>query len=243
MAGNTLALRWKDEPKFVDRLRYAASQDRVIRLDASPFGTTEQGSEDFRGFSLSWVIKDAAFAPIQIEGAEICLSGSSSSGVSFHPVFERSQFSECDFDGSTLYEGSLDQCKFDRCSFDRAGVGHSHGKFGIAEKLKALFGKRQERMLISDCQFNSCSFKSTRFWHPFLHECVFNDCRIIGVDFQASILDKVRFEGLLKEVTFRGGPIGSLLPEAFDGVPHVVRRPRIDFSRATFGHAKGVRLL
>ena len=103
---------------------------------------------------------------------------------------EASEFVECtfnraDFSGLRDHGNRFEECEFNKTQFNGAVLGFEGSRY-----IK--------------CTFDRADFTHTGFIRAVFEDCSFRNCRLSGIDFEASRFVRTRFEGRLKDVWFRG---------------------------------------
>ncbi len=150
------------------------------KLINSPFGLTEDGKQDYRGF--------------QLEGQQI----------------RKIIFEEADFSYSNFSRSSFEKCEFNKVVFSKAdftefserGNVFFDSEFTKCKIIKAGIGYLGTKYI--DVAFNNCNFQGAVFIRPEYDRCFFENCKLNGIDFNASSFVDCQFQGILKEVWFRG---------------------------------------
>jgi hypothetical protein len=101
-------------------------------------------------------------------------------------VFENVRFDAADLSGLADHGNRFQQCVFDRTKFRVAVLGYKGTEY-------------------EGCRFSNADFSRTAFIRPEFNDCQFVNCKLRGVDFNASSFVDCTFEGLLQDVWFRGG--------------------------------------
>lgn len=171
-----LTKRWKRSD--VDELLLGLKHGRL----REPFGATAGGLVDLRGVRLP-------------DGT----------------ILRGLQFERCDLSQACMPNAWIEECHFDRVLFDDAdltGV-RDHGnrftgcRFAQTKCREAALGYRGSA-------YQNCGFDAVDYWHAIFiraefDDCEFIDCRLKGVDFNASSFVRCSFVGVLEDVWFRGG--------------------------------------
>ena len=190
---NALKSRWN--------IKYSKRDAKEIYADLPhdlfstlPYGLFSE-RKDYRGLTLCSERKDEYGKSYNfyhiIELNDLVIDGADFSFSKFsHVFFHNCKFTHCIFDHALFSEDSRfwDNCVFESCSFADAGF------IGCA---------------FNSVSFNGCDFKKTKFKtkNSFpdarFVDCTF-ECNMKGVRFDSSIMERVKFIGLLEDVTFHG---------------------------------------
>ena len=164
----------------------------------SPFGVTETGLVDFRGFGYPLSDdfgKCSVFCVQQQKLNNLEFSNCDFSFCSFsHTTLENCRFQNCVFVGSSLTFANLDGCSMIQCSFRSA-------KFQGAQ-IGATY--RHPETLFESVIFERCNFARTAFFAPFFRRCTFDHCSK-SLDFQASSFEDTSFSGRYSSLWFSNG--------------------------------------
>lgn len=154
--------------------------NRSVFFEKSPFDLIH-GYVDFRGVDfnrqgiLNVVFKKIDFSVSTFEASRI-------EGSFFNEV----KFESVDFSNMVDLGNEFRGCTFKSCKFNVAALGYNGTKF-------------------TNCSFNACNFSRAIFIRAEFILCTFNDCKLKGVDFNASSFENCTFSGKVQEVWFRGG--------------------------------------
>lgn len=187
-----------------------ALRDRWIELPAislrealaspglqSPFGKTEAGHVDFRGYSV-----DESLHKMVVEGVDFsyCLLGASGqfaatvkSSLFVAASLEGNlgtDFEDCDFSSASLKESWL-RGAFRRCAFGRADM--SSACSSQTEFDACCFdGANLRKSSFYECRFARCSFIGAEFGSGSLADSTFSDCAFCNPDLSKVVLDGTR---------------------------------------------------
>lgn len=98
-------------------------------------------------------------------------------------TFRNCIFKRCDFKDMADHGNLFDECVFDEVDFRHSILGYDNSKY------------------------SNCIFRKVKFGHfikAIFENCIFEDCSLDGVDFNASSFVHVSFSGSLYNVWFRG---------------------------------------
>ena len=149
---------------------------------SQPFGLTDENRLDLRGIPMPGCTKLYALRlrDYDFSGAKL------DSGWIENCVFENALFEAVDLSGLADHGNRFQQCVFDKTNFRIAVLGYKGTEYEA-------------------CRFARADFARTAFIRPEFNGCQFLDCKLNGVDFNASSFVNCTFEGSLKSVWFRGG--------------------------------------
>lgn len=151
---------------------------RVLLI--SPFGKVEK-YQDFRGLDLS---KYGDIESVEVNGA--IFSNASFDGVKIsNSIFRDCRFICASFKSTSEYGNIFENCEFAKTSFDKAKLGYNASAF-------------------KSCSFIKCNFETSEFIKPVFSKCLFELCKLNGVDFSVSSFIECKFVGELDDVWFRG---------------------------------------
>lgn len=186
--------------------RYTAKQFTVWRerwagidpdeaLKTQPFGKTEEGLFDFRGFRLCLpgARRKAMLKYATIKGCDF------TAGILAETISEHSVFQDCVFDYTDMndfgdYGCTFTNCRFYRCEWTMGAIG-----FDLNTSKR---GEYQSRYV--NCHFENVKLTKTSIGDPHFVGCSFVFKKLSGVDFGCSGFVNCRFEGAFQDLTFRG---------------------------------------
>lgn len=183
MNKNDLIGRWHIVSNFrtaVQRLTGLGSAPGRTRFVA-PGTETVDGRADCRGFkSEGKSTKKVEFRDLDFTFASFA-----------HSRIEDSFFLNClfvnaDFSDFRDHGNRFERCKFVSVKFNGAYIGYRGSEF-------------------LDCRFEQCKFAKTLFIRAEFTDVDFVNCRLRGIDFDASSFENCSFSGELRDVWFRGG--------------------------------------
>ncbi len=138
-------------------------------------------------------------------------------GSSFHDcwiedcVFEGAYFEKTNFTEMTDHGNVFNDCDFIGCKFNNAVLGYKGTKF-------------------INCRFTNCNFTRTLFIRGEFVGAVFINCKMKGIDFNASSFEECIFEGELNDCWFRGGFSTQLEMKKF-GIPKVNKMENVSLEK------------
>lgn len=175
--------RWLNEDVYpaLREIRRVLENGGTLRKEHSPFGIMDNNIVDFRGLDLS----KRQISKIKIENADLSHSILHSSWIE-KSIFENVIFDKVDFTEISDKGNLFKKVSFFTCKFNRAGLGYNGS-------------------LYLDCIFDYSSFERTSFIRVEYNGCKFINCKLKGIDFNASSFENCSFVGKLENVWFRGG--------------------------------------
>lgn len=194
-----------DASRVAEALKSGANRLREVARE------TSTGRIDLRGIPLGGGqlrIADQRIAEVDLSAADV-------SGAMFH----RTEFINCLFDGADFRGVTQWGMTYRSCSFVETDC--SDASFGA------------DGAELSDCSFVRAKFTRTSIVKPRFIGCTFDECRLKGVDFYMSSLEKCRFRGLLADVRFNGYIDDPLHRQMFGSAPPNPMK-NVDFSEARF---------
>lgn len=183
MTSKFLQRRWienRDANRLLDKVKLLFKNGGLLKKELSPFGLVN-GLIDFRGLDLS----RQGIQKIEIENADLSQSNFSSAIVE-KSIFENVKFDLVDFRDLTDRGNCFRTVMFFNCKHDRAALGYEGTQY-------------------VSCRFEKSSFVKSVFIRSEFVNTQFIDCKLKGVDFNASSFEDCRFVGKLEDVWFRGG--------------------------------------
>jgi fluoroquinolone resistance protein len=194
--------RW-DQPLLVktnNELARLAKSKRTLLT--SPFGLTEEGRMDYRGFTLAVpvlysVISNADLTLLRCDWAgcltDCVVTDSIFEGAGFDGRFLTKRFEICDFTNislknSPLGDSSYSKCRFTGANFSAAlarGAIFSHCSFAKVNFKSAVMQK---------CTFENCDFEGAKFQSSSFVGSKFKDCLLDRASLEDAMLDNTTFE-------------------------------------------------
>ena len=176
MTPKALTRRWT--PQTVEDLLSVLRGGRQHQ----PFGLTDDKYGDLRGVPM----------PDEVELNRLNLLKSDLSGARLRYswleacAFENVRFNYTDMSGIADHGNTFRGCRFEKTNFREGCLGYRGSKY-------------------HRCLFVGANFTKTAFIRVEFDDCEFIDCKLKGVDFNASSFVRCSFIGVLEEVWFRGG--------------------------------------
>lgn len=153
----------------------------------SPFGVTDHGLRDFRGFP---------YAAFKRAGRLMMPPGSFTAKCDFNCSdfaeieLDGNRFVECEFT-SVDFDGFIDRgCHFDHCNFQRCTF------------KRANFGFRESHY--DGCRFEGCKFIEPSMMNAVFKDCAFIDNRMYSFFCEGTGFWRCEFVGLLEDIVFLG---------------------------------------
>lgn len=191
-------------------------------LRSPPFGTTEDGLLDFRGFTLN-----DPNAPRMRS-------------------LKHAQFKSCDFTAASLAETISEHGSFDTCTFDYTDLNNFADKGNLFQNCRfyrgewqvgsigtswntATRGEYQSRYI--NCHFENIKLTKTTIGDPQFIDCSFVFKKLSGIDFGCSGFIACRFIGAFQDLTFRGA-YESREDRARKATPEFAGFTDVDFTQA-----------
>lgn len=160
---------------------------------AHPFGKTECGLEDYRGFMINESLHKMTLEGIDfsyctlgkgqfVSNVRRCLFVGAAIEGNIGETFE-----DCDFSHTNLRNAIL-RGAFTQCLFVRANL-------SLVRSSQAMFAgctfddANMRKGSLFGCRFVRCSFVATKFGSGSLADSVFEDCRFYEPDFSKVVLD------------------------------------------------------
>lgn len=184
MSCKILKDRWivnDNAKKALGEIKLLFRNGGTLKNEHSPFGLTEDGLIDFRGIDLS----QQKIRKIKLKNIDFSHSQFSHSRIE-DSVFETVYFDNVDFTDISEQGNLFYEVKFFKCKFNLAGLGYDGSQY-------------------RHCSFEKSSFKKSVFIRGEFSKTQFIDCKLKGVDFNASSFNECSFVGKLEDVWFRGG--------------------------------------
>jgi uncharacterized protein YjbI with pentapeptide repeats len=178
-----LATRWRGSAENYsagERIFNVFKHGGVLTIDHSPFGRQEGELIDLRGYDASRVL----VKNVTVRDVDLSYSNFSSAWLEGNR-FENCVFIGGDFSDTSDHGSMFDRCVFAKCKFKLAALGYDGSQF-------------------RNCTFKESNFQRTNFIRAEFVNTEFLQCRLKGIDFNASSFENCNFEGLLNDVWFRG---------------------------------------
>jgi fluoroquinolone resistance protein len=116
---------------------------------------------------------------------------------------------DADFSWGFIRLAWIQNCVFENVRFDNATIDTAdHGnRFTGCSFVGTSFqdGIGYRGSSYNNCRFEKVDFRRSVFTRADMNDCIFSDCKLKGVDFNASSFVNCMFEGKLEDVWFRGG--------------------------------------
>ncbi|GAA5266345.1 fluoroquinolone resistance protein [Acidiphilium sp. MT5] len=172
-----------------------ASIDPEDALKAPPFGKTEDGLLDFRGFRLCRpeARRKAILNRTLLRGCDFTAAILAET-ISEHAVIENCIFDYTDMNEFGDYGSNFTNCRFFRCEWQAGAIGY--------DTNKSQRGEYQSRYM--NCHFENVKLTKTSIGDPHFFGCSFIFKKLSGIDFGCSFFVNCRFEGAFQDLTFRG---------------------------------------
>ncbi|WP_071604008.1 pentapeptide repeat-containing protein [Dickeya sp. NCPPB 3274] len=191
--------RWPDELNFeINRnLKKEDWRDKGVsnsRWRAQPFGLTDEGKVDFRGFSFRepihyHLIKDIDFSYSQsISGNKDAYGPSRGITGFIDSVFDgckfvgstlpanlSEHFNNCDFSGS-VFESTRISADFNLCIF-------------VSCKMKDILIRGKKFV---GCDFSKANLSKSNFYSCYFEDCIFDDAKFTGCNISGSTFVNTR---------------------------------------------------
>ncbi|MFF2888251.1 pentapeptide repeat-containing protein [Paenibacillus sp. NPDC057967] len=148
---------------------------------SSPFGLTDDGREDYRGFTLNTTIQYLKTERIDLSYALFAESS-----------LNTSEFTNCCFDGVKL-DGRYMTRQFNECSFRGAKL--NNARLGERFEDCDFTGCNLSKAIASDATFIRCRFDDVQFRGAMFMHCRFEDCSFEGAKLHHSSFAGSRFSG------------------------------------------------
>ncbi|MDL2275938.1 pentapeptide repeat-containing protein [Desulfosarcina sp. OttesenSCG-928-G10] len=188
----TLRERWPTEIDFeinksLKKENWQDKRNPNSRWNVHPFGMTESGKIDFRGFPFREQIKyqyvfgiDFSYSDSLSEFTEGYGASRGEAGISF------SIFENCDFMGSdmpaNLSEKFID-CNFSHAKFDSTRMnGLFESCLFSSSKIKNVIGN----MKFVNCNFSKATFSQSNFYSCYFESCIFDDANFSRANISGS---------------------------------------------------------
>jgi uncharacterized protein YjbI with pentapeptide repeats len=184
----------------------------TINLPDSPFGATEEGHSDFRGFAF---LRKSEIKAFKLENCDFSYANFTKRWI------QGTTFNHCVFDNAVLSEISDHTNRFTHCTFRKTNF------------KKAALGFKASRF--TNCLFEGCDFTGSIFSNAIFKNCTFIENKLKSVDFQVSGFWDCSFTGVLSDLTFRGQYQYKDQKER-DPFPQEVGLHRVDFTEAVMSH-------
>ena len=177
-----VAKMYSQTTAYVMELFETARKERV--LPESPFGLTDDGLIDYRGFPLKQQL-----VRLQIRNVDFSYTISEGAGSLNTCKVKNSLFVETNFDGTPL--GSV----FENCNFNNASL--KNGGFGSPENLYLLDCTFIDTNFTGagahGAKFTRCSFERSNMKKAHFISCVFEECNFGGAKFHNGSLAGCKF--------------------------------------------------
>jgi uncharacterized protein YjbI with pentapeptide repeats len=164
-------------------------------LKTQPFGKTEDGLIDLRGFRLCppQARRKASLNHAVIKGIDF------TAGFLAETIAEHSVFQDCVFDYTDMNNFSdkgniFTNCRFYRCEWQAGSIG--------TDWNTSKRGEYQSRYV--NCHFENIKLTRTSIGDPHFVGCSFVFKKLSTIDFGCSGFVNCRFEGMFQDITFRG---------------------------------------
>lgn len=188
-------------PKRYTARQFTAWRERWDGIDPSealrtrPFGMTEDGLFDFRGFRLCPpdARRKASLNHAVLKGCDFT-AGFLAETIAEHSTFQGCVFDYTDINNFSDKGNTFSDCRFYRCEWQVGSIG--------TDWNTSKSGDYQSRYM--NCHFENVKLTKTSFGDPHFICCVFIFKRLSGVDFGCSGFVNCRFEGAFQDLTFRG---------------------------------------
>ncbi|MDD4673996.1 MAG: hypothetical protein PHI03_13790 [Bacteroidales bacterium] len=184
MTSKILKNRWignNDAKEALDEIKLLFRNGGMFKNEHSPFGLTKDGLIDFRGIDL----RQQQIKKIKIKNIDLSHSQFGNAWIE-NSVFETVNFENVDFTEISERGNLFHNVKFSNCKFNKAGIGYEGSQY-------------------LHCLIEKSSFTKTVFIRGEFVNTQFIDCKLKGVDFNASSFENCSFVGRLEDVWFRGG--------------------------------------
>jgi hypothetical protein len=184
MSPKFLKSRWfesQEASSALGRIKQILNSGGILKKEHTPFGVIENSLSDFRGLDLNG---------LKIKGFKT----------------ENSDFSNSNFNNSWIEKSTFINVKFDRVDFTE--ISDSGNLFNKATFFNCNFNKAgigYEGSQYLNCIFDNSIFTKAVFIRSEFNNSQFINCKLKGVDFNASSFEKCIFIGKLDAVWFRGG--------------------------------------
>ena len=180
----------------------------TVNLPDSPFGITEEGHSDFRGFSF---LRRSEIKAFKLENCDFSYADFTERWI------QGTAFTHCVFDRAVM-DGIKDHCnRFTHCSFKNASF------------RRAALGYKATRY--ANCRFEGCNFTGCLFSNAIFRQTEFVNNKIKTIDFNVSGFWDCSFAGEVNDVTFRGR-YAHKSDRQFDPFPQEIGLHNVDFGDA-----------
>lgn len=206
---NELVGRWKlsQESRSAQKNILERVQNTwLLSADHSPYGLVGNRI-DFRGLDFS----NAKISSADFEGIDFSTCSFRNSWIE-KSLFNNVTFGGCDLSEISDHGNRFHDCTFAQTNFNGAALGY----------LGSNYNK---------CNFERASFSKTVFVRAQFDESVFQNCKLKGVDFDASSFESCQFIGRVEDVWFRDG-YGYKADEQRFGIPRKNRMNKVSFAEA-----------
>ncbi len=192
--------------KVVNDIMESIQNNQEFRCKSSPFGFIE-GKIDFRGIDAD----QTRMRKCVFEDTDFSFSSFQSARIE-DIKFVRCHFYKVNFSNFSEHGNHFNACTFIDCKFNYGILGYGGTHF-----VSTVFEK--------------CNFTKSDFIRAEFVGSIFKDCRMKGIDFNASSFDDCIFEGELSDVWFRGG---FALPSEYEyyGLPKKNEMKNVSFEKA-----------
>ncbi len=184
MNSKILKDRWSENnnaKKVLTEIKLLFRNGGMLKDEHFPFGLTKNGLIDFRGIDL----RQQQIKKIKIKNMDLSHSQFSNARIE-NSIFETVIFENVDFTEISERGNLFYKVKFLNCKFNKAGIGYEGSQYRHCLIEKSIFIKSV---------FIRGEFANTQFI----------DCKLKGVDFNASSFEDCSFVGRLEDIWFRGG--------------------------------------
>lgn len=184
MTSKILKERWignNNAKETLDKIKQLFRNGGMFKKEHSPFGLTKDGLIDFRGIDL----RLQQIKEIKIKNIDFSHSLFSNAWIE-NSIFENVNFENVDFTEMSEHGNQFHKIRFSNCKFNKAGIGYKGSQY-------------------IHCIIEKSNFTKTVFIRGEFFNTQFIDCKLKGVDFNASSFENCSFTGKLEDVWFRGG--------------------------------------
>lgn len=210
MSTKDLVARWQntaENDRASERIFNICKYGGVLSMEQTPFGRLDSDLIDFRGYPAHSIVLNS----VTVKDVDLSYADFSNSWMEANR-FENCFFDKTDFTDSSDHANTFDQCVFLKCKFRLAVLGYNGSRF-------------------RNCIFKECGFQKTIFIRAEFVDTDFFNCRLNGVDFNASSFENCKFEGILENVWFRGTFPSELQLREF-GQPKSNKMENVSFENA-----------
>lgn len=142
-------------------------------------------------------------------------------------LLQESMVTNCLFKDTIAKEMDIYASDFERCTFERTNFAYSFMNKNVADNAGSF----------KNCKFLKTNLKETIFSFPVIDNCIFEDCKLYGADFDGSRMRNVTFVGEV-DSPFMGGYSWTAQKSLFwifnkiDPKNYPNQMQNIDFTRA-----------